>query len=447
MNKSLILLIGALAGSGGALNGAVAVGVGVGVGGVAVGQTTAVADRTTTTTTTTTTQAQPKPDEAPPEFSLNAFEGGEEALSPGESAWILARSNLITGATLGDQPGISEQSFALASLIYKADRNEAITLLRDLFVTSPNIEGKVYALMGLKKLGMNEEYGSLYSQLDPNARVNTLVGGKFYAVSVDTFFKSFDRNPDTFVVPAFPTSKIYATAAPVQQDVSTSSSSTTTTTTVYTDTSPVIYTSPYIYYHTSPFVYINWRTHWYRPHYPRPRPPIIYHPGRPPVFHPRPPSPGVRPPLPGPGIRPPGPGIRPPVNRPPHQRPPQVRPPSGGQRPPSVRPPSGGQRPPQVRPPSGGQRPPQVRPPSGGQRPPQVRPPSGGQRPPQVRPPQGGGAPSRPSMTRPTPAPRPEMTRPTPAQRPQMTRPAPVQRPQMSRPAPANPMPRPQPRR
>ena len=243
--------------------------------------------KTTVTTTTTTTTPEEKP-----QFSLASYDGGEYPMTEAEAAWVLSKTNIVTGAELGDRNGLSEQAFAMASLIYKCDTVDARTTFKEIFNVSSELEGKLYGLMGMKALGDVSDYAERAKLLEPAANVNCLIGGKYYVIPVSEFLKAFEKDMYTFVPVGFPEAPIVAKK---EEPATTSSVTSTTTSTTVSSVSHDYFPG---YFWQPSYVIIDIR--------PRPRPP-----------HPRP-----RPPRPRPVIRPSTP---PPSGRPVHQAP-QTRP-------------------------------------------------------------------------------------------------------------------------
>lgn len=263
-----LMLMGA-----GTLSAAVYVGGGVGVGIGVVGGGVISSPQTSTTVTTTTTTAQNKP-EANKELTVSGREGGESPLSAGEAAWVLSRTNLITGASFGDIDGLSEQAFAIASLVHQTEVLEASKTLKDIFDSANSTEGKLYAVMGMHALGNLTDFNNYLGQIDMQAPVNCLVNGKFYTVTTEVFINAYSKQPSIFVPETFPTSKVAALTPTSAPSDSTSSTTTTSTTTSTVSTSSYYYSGfgPIAYW-TPAYLYIRVRPCPPRPPYP-PHPPV-----------------------------------------------------------------------------------------------------------------------------------------------------------------------------
>ena len=273
-------------------------------------------------------------------ITLNAVHVGDESMSEEEAFKILGKADIISSVDVGTEGTLSENSFAMASVIYKFPQSDALEFFRKLFAESDTLEGRTYALMGLKLLKENYYYKTLGMTLDSTALVSVYANGKLYEIKMSKFLNAFERKPSVFVPSSFPS----GSGSELNFDEDNATGTTTETRTivketnyVYTDFGTVLYplSSPVIIVtrpcRRPPIVHI-------RPLPPRPARPIIPrpHPPRPdlprplppkPVF-PRPIKPGTPPPRPQPGARP--------ENRP--QRPPQSRPQIQKPRPPQSRP-------------------------------------------------------------------------------------------------------------
>lgn len=279
--------------------------------------------------------------------TLNAVHVGDESMSEDEAFEVLKKADIISSVDVGEDGTLSENSFAMASVLYKLSHSDALEFFRKLFTESDTLEGRTYALMGLKLLKENYYYKTLGMTLDSTALVSVYANGKLYEVKMSKFLNAFARKPSVFVPSSFP--------GEGDDNIDfddTSTPGTTETHTIIRDTS---------------YVYTDFGTILY----PLPAPVVIVTrpPRRPPIVHIRPLPP--RPIVPRP--HPPRPVLpRPLPSRPAFPRPNRPSIPQGMS--PVLQSGSRPQRPPQSRPQTQRPRPSQSRPQLQRPRPPQSRP-------------------------------------------------------------------------
>ena len=71
------------------------------------------------------------------------------SLQPKDAVKILKSTNLVTGAKLGDNGEISQQTLALASLLFYPNKETALASFVEIFNSAENAEGKIYGAMGI----------------------------------------------------------------------------------------------------------------------------------------------------------------------------------------------------------------------------------------------------------------------------------------------------------
>ena len=265
-----------------------------------------IVQNTTTQTTVaeTSAPAAQTADAAPGGgISIRTYEADEPPMSIGEAAWALSRATAIVSMDIASDTTVSEQAFAMASLLYKSDQSEAENALKELFYTAPSNEARVYALMGIYAFGKIADFNELLKSINTSEKIAAVVGGKPYSVSIEKFFSTFKNDPSLFVPSGFPPKNLTFAPPPATE---TATTTTTTTTTTYSNVAFSVW---------SPAVYMPDLIFW-NPFY---RPVIVFH------HHHRPPH-----------IRPPAPRPIPPRPRPPHAKP-DAKQPSHGKDAPAVR--------------------------------------------------------------------------------------------------------------
>ena len=245
---------------------------------------------------TTTTVSEPQPDG----IAIGTYEVGEAPMSVGEAAWALSRASAVVAMDMDSATTVSEQSFALSSLIYKTGKIEAWNTLKEIFYNAPTNEARVYALMGIYAIGDTSEFNELFNSLNKEDTLVAVVSGKPYTVSIEKFFATFKKNPQMFLPTSFPPKNLtFEKAVSAASNTSSEPSITTTTTTstsVSFTTFPSLWYSDIIYWNAfaRPVIIFS---HHKRPHHFRPRPlPPRPHPVRPPHnpnFRPNPVRPQV----------------------------------------------------------------------------------------------------------------------------------------------------------
>lgn len=264
-------------------------------------------------------------------ITLNAVHVGDESMSEEEAFKVLRKADIISSVDVGTEGTLSENSFAMASVIYKFPKSDALEFFRKLFAESETLEGRTYALMGLKFLKENYYYKNLGMTIDSTALVSVYANGKLYEIKMSKFLNAFERRPSVFVPSSFPSG--LDKELNFDEDNTTSNTATETrtivkeTSYVYTDFGTVLYPLP------SPVVIVTRPCKrppivHIRPLPPRPVRPVLPRPLPPKPVFPRPVRPGTPSPRPQPGVRP--------ENRP--QRPPQSRPQIQKPRPPQSKP-------------------------------------------------------------------------------------------------------------
>lgn len=245
-------------------------------------------------TTTTVTESQPDG------IAIGTYEVSESPMSAGEAAWALSRASAVVAMDMDSATTVSEQSFALSSLIYKTDKSEALNTLREIFYNAPSNEARVYALMGIYAIGDTSEFNGLYNSINKDDTLVAIVSGKPYTVSIEKFFATFKKNPQMFLPTSFPPKNLsFEKAVSAASKTSSESSKTTTTTTstsVSFTTFPSLWYSDIIYWNAfaRPVIIFS---HHKRPHHFRPRPlpprPLPIRPPHNPNFRPKPVHPQV----------------------------------------------------------------------------------------------------------------------------------------------------------
>lgn len=284
---------------------------------------------------------------------VNAVHVGDVEMSQEEAFGVLSETKIVSAVDVGVAGTMSENSFAMASVLYKTPSSEALEFFKKLFSEAQTFEARTYALMGLKLLNENYYYKTLGITLDSSALVSVYVNGKLYEINLSKFLNAFARNPSIYVPSTFPEGDASA-ASSVSLDadsvVTTSETHTVIRSSayVYTDFGSVLYPlpGPIIVVTRPPRPPVHVRPFPPRPHGPvvvRPLPPKPVRPGVPRPLPPKPVLPGsVRPgtpPPPRPGrFPPPKPNVqvrpsRPRPHTPPSQSRPQVRPPRPQSRP------------------------------------------------------------------------------------------------------------------
>lgn len=245
---------------------------------------------------TSTTVAQSQPDE----ISIGTYEVGEAPMSAGEAAWALSRASAVVAMDMDSETTVSEQSFALSSLIYKADKSEALNTLKEVFYNAPTNEARAYALIGVYALGDISEFNALFNSLNKDDMLVAVVSGKSYTVSFERFFATFKKNPQMFLPTSFPPKNLSFEKAVSSSKTSSAPAKTTTSTTTTTNISfatfPPVWYSDMVFWNAfaRPVIIIS---HHKRPHHFRPRPlpprPMPIRPPHNPNFRPKPVQPQV----------------------------------------------------------------------------------------------------------------------------------------------------------
>ena len=344
----------------------------------------ALAQAETTVTRTDDVSTQGVESDVPDgSIMVNAVHVGDAEMSSEEAFAVLSETKIVSAVDVGVVGTMSENSFAMASVLYRMPSAEALEFFKKLFSEAQTFEARTYALMGLKLLNENYYYKTLGITLDSSALVSVYVNGKLYEINLSKFLNAFARNPSVYVPSSFPEGdESVASSVSLDADSVVATSETHTvirsSAYVYTDFGSVLYPlpGPIIVVTRPPRPPVHIRPFPPRPHRPvvvRPLPP---RPHRPVVIRPLPPKPirpGVPQPLPPkpnfpggvkPGI-PPRPGTPPslrPGNRPPPRPNVQVRPLRPRPQTPSSRPQMRPQPRPQMRPQSRPQMRPQPRP-------------------------------------------------------------------------------------
>lgn len=172
---------------------------------------------------------------------VNAVQIGDEKMSPDEAVSVLSKANLLTGVNVGSNDTISENSFAMASIVYELPRDEALKNFKRLFEDGTSLESKIYALMGFKLLKDNYQYKTLGITLDSSAVVSSYVNGKIYKISLSKFLSTFDRKPTMFVPSKFPNLEVENSPFDETQTTQNTQTVVSNTTTIYTDFGTVLY--------------------------------------------------------------------------------------------------------------------------------------------------------------------------------------------------------------
>ena len=137
-------------------------------------------------------------------ISVSAKLADSPAMTLEQASAILSKTNLVTGVFIGYADEVSEQTFAIASIVRAHDKKSAIKTLRDIYKSASNVEGKCYALMGLYALEDTASYRELGSSFDAKANINAWLNGKVYSVGTSYFFSTFEEKQSLFVPRAFP---------------------------------------------------------------------------------------------------------------------------------------------------------------------------------------------------------------------------------------------------
>ncbi len=240
--------------------------------------------QTTTTTTTSKTEAQSD------EIGISTYEISETPMTVGEAAWSLSRADAVVAMDLNSSTTVSEQAFALSSLISRTDKDVALNTFKELFNSAPSVEARVYSLIGIYALADSSEFNAFYNATAKDDTLTAIVSGKSYTVTVEKFFNTFKKNPQLFLPTSFPPKNLNFESS------TSSTTSKTTTTSITFSTFPAVWYSDIAFWNPFPRPIIVFSHHKRPPHFkPRPIPPRP-RPGPPPAFKPK--SPTHKPPMP-----------------------------------------------------------------------------------------------------------------------------------------------------
>lgn len=112
---------------------------------------------------------------------------------------VLLKTNLITGAALGDRSEISEQALAFASILYYANKSSAQFAFEEILNSAEYPEGRIYAAMGLYNFGGKSVIDNLLKNADKSRIVSVLIGSKMHEVQLGKFFETFLRDTSLFI--------------------------------------------------------------------------------------------------------------------------------------------------------------------------------------------------------------------------------------------------------
>ena len=121
------------------------------------------------------------------------------SLQPKDAVKILKSTNLVTGAKLGDNGEISQQTLALASLLFYPSRETALASFVEIFNSAENAEGKIYGAMGIYYFEGRNALEKILESSDKTRKISVLMKSNLHSVEIGKFFEVFLRDSSLFL--------------------------------------------------------------------------------------------------------------------------------------------------------------------------------------------------------------------------------------------------------
>lgn len=122
-----------------------------------------------------------------------------KALQPKDAVKILKSTNIVTSAKLGDNGEISQQTLALASLLFYPNKETALMSFAEIFNFAENAEGKIYGAMGIYYFEGKKALDNILEPADKTRMVSVLMKNKLHSVEIGKFFEVFLKNSSLFL--------------------------------------------------------------------------------------------------------------------------------------------------------------------------------------------------------------------------------------------------------
>ena len=121
------------------------------------------------------------------------------ALQPKDAVKILKSTNLVTGAKLGDNGEVSQQTLALASLLFYPNKETALMSFAEVFNFAEHTEGKIYGAMGIYYFEGRNALEKILQASDKTRKISVLIKNKLHSVELGNFFEVFLKDTSFFL--------------------------------------------------------------------------------------------------------------------------------------------------------------------------------------------------------------------------------------------------------